>query len=98
MVFDGGSPLSPQVARHLLKRFAPLVVPSRSEPKPGDLTSREIDILTRISQGFSVTETALQLEISHHTVSTHIKNIYAKLAVHNRVEAVNEARRKGLIH
>ncbi len=97
VVFDGGSPLSPQVARHLLKRFSPAAPPSKAEPKPGDLTSREVEILTRISQGFSVAESAAQLEISHHTVSTHIKNIYGKLVVHNRVEAVNEARRKGLI-
>lgn len=96
-VYEGGSPLSPQAARHLLKRFAPSVGDTRASEKPDGLTHREVDILTRISQGFSVVETARLLEISHHTVTTHIKNIYSKLAVHNRIEAVNEARRKGLI-
>lgn len=96
LVHQGGSPLSPQIARHLLKRFEPAARPSR-EPSPDALTSREVDILTRISQGFTVAETAAQLQISTHTVSSHVKNIYSKLAVHNRVEAVNLARRQGLI-
>ncbi|GAA5236499.1 response regulator transcription factor [Verticiella sediminum] len=96
LVFEGGSPLSPQIARHLLKRF----LPAERKPVPAGeqaLTGREIDILTRISYGFTVAETAQQMHISAHTVATHIKNIYGKLAVHNRVEAVNQARRRGLI-
>ncbi|SDV46154.1 DNA-binding response regulator, NarL/FixJ family, contains REC and HTH domains [Chitinasiproducens palmae] len=100
-VHEGGSPLSPQVARHLLKRLAPAARASQataaSAPDVDALTAREIDILTRISQGYTVAETAELLAISYHTVTTHIKNIYSKLAVHNRVEAVNTARRKGLI-
>lgn len=97
MVHDGGAPLSPQIARHLLKRFAPITPPSKTEPEVERLTPREIDILTRISQGFSVTETAQATGISHHTVTAHIKNIYGKLSVRNRVEAVNRARQRGLI-
>ena len=99
MVHQGGSPLSPQIARHLLRRFSPDSQPVRqAEHAEMDLlTPRETDILTRISQGFSVSETALAMNISAHTVSTHVKNIYSKLAVHNRVEAVNQARRRGLI-
>jgi DNA-binding NarL/FixJ family response regulator len=97
MVHEGGAPLSPQIARHLLKRFAPAAQPNRAEPDIEALTSREIDILTRISQGFSVTETAQASGISHHTVTAHIKNIYGKLSVRNRVEAVNRARQRGLI-
>jgi DNA-binding NarL/FixJ family response regulator len=97
MVHEGGAPLSPQIARHLLKRFAPAAQPSHAEPDIEALTSREIDILTRISQGFSVAETAQASGISHHTVTAHIKNIYGKLSVRNRVEAVNRARQRGLI-
>lgn len=95
MVHEGGAPLSPQIARHLLKRFAPTSQPSRTEVER--LTPREIDILTRISQGFSVAEAAQATGISHHTVTAHIKNIYSKLCVRNRVEAVNRARQRGLI-
>ncbi|WP_413195333.1 response regulator [Pararobbsia alpina] len=98
MVHEGDAPLSPQIARHLLARFAP---PERSRVTSAAdtdaLTAREIDILKRISQGFSVAETARLINISPHTVTSHIKNIYGKLAVHNRVEAVNVARTKGLI-
>ena len=96
IVHQGGSPLSPQIARHLLARFAPAARPPRVTG-PDALTPREIDILTRISQGFTVAETAEQLNISAHTAATHIKNAYSKLAVRNRVEAVNQARRRGLI-
>lgn len=98
MVHQGGSPLSPQIARHLLKRFAPGRKARTSDHGVDDsLTARETEILTRISQGFTVAETAASMSISAHTVSTHVKNIYSKLAVHNRVEAINQARRKGLI-
>jgi DNA-binding NarL/FixJ family response regulator len=100
MVHEGGSPLSPQIARHLLKRFVPAPAPHSPAPmqdKPDQLTPREIAILTRISQGFSVGETAVAMNISAHTVAAHVKNIYAKLAVHNRVEAVNHARHRGFI-
>lgn len=97
MVYEGGAPLSPQIARHLLKRFAPTPARSTAEPEVERLTSREIDILTRVSQGFSVAETAQATGISHHTVTAHIKNIYSKLSVRNRVEAVNRARQQGLI-
>jgi DNA-binding NarL/FixJ family response regulator len=101
MVHEGGSPLSPQIARHLLKRFTPHSPRSQAPLPPlnkaDQLTPREIDILTRISQGFSVAETASAMNISGHTVAAHVKNIYAKLAVHNRVEAVNHARHRGFI-
>lgn len=96
MVHAGGAPLSPQIARHLLKRFAP-ETSQRPVSQDDRLTPREVDILTRISQGFSVAETARATGISHHTVTAHIKNIYSKLSVRNRVEAVNRARQQGLI-
>jgi DNA-binding NarL/FixJ family response regulator len=97
MVHEGGAPLSPQIARHLLKRFAPLLPQGKARSDAERLTAREIDILTRISQGFSAAETAQATGISPHTVTSHIKNIYSKLSVRNRMEAVNRARQQGLI-
>ncbi|WP_118180081.1 response regulator [Paraburkholderia phosphatilytica] len=102
LVKNGDSPLSPQVARHLLKRFAPVAqagAPRAAKPdsEAGQLTAREIDILKSISHGFSTAETAAKLQLSPHTVTTHIKNIYGKLSVNSRVQALNEARLKGLI-
>ncbi|TKI07734.1 response regulator [Martelella alba] len=95
LVHAGGAPLSPQIARHLLKRFEP--AEKSSTAGPDSLTVRELDILKHISQGFTVAESARMLNLSTHTVATHIKNIYSKLAVHNRVEAIIQARNQGLL-
>jgi DNA-binding NarL/FixJ family response regulator len=101
-VHTGDVPLSPQIARHLLKRFAPTSTASsrKSASKAAEidaLTPREVDILNHVALGYSAAETATRLSVSVHTVTTHIKRIYGKLAVHNRVAAVNAARSKGLI-
>jgi DNA-binding NarL/FixJ family response regulator len=61
------------------------------------LSKRETEILEHISRGFSYAEVANISHVSVHTVQTHIKNIYAKLSVHNRSEAVFEAQRLGLL-
>jgi DNA-binding NarL/FixJ family response regulator len=101
LVVSGDAPLSPQIARHLLKRFPPTAPnarnPVRAMADLQDLTPREIGILQQIASGFSTGETATMLGISHHTVATHVKNIYSKLAVTNRMQAVNKARGKGII-
>ena len=103
MVHEGGSPLSPQIARHLLKRLAPVrPVPARDQSalqsaQVDALTARETEVLTHVSRGFSVAETARLMNVSAHTVTAHAKSIYSKLAVHSRIEAVNSARAKGLI-
>jgi DNA-binding NarL/FixJ family response regulator len=102
LAHNGDAPLSPRVARYLLKRFAPAARPpvrrdNGEADSQGTLTTREIDILTSISSGFSVAETSTNLRLSPHTVKTHIKNIYGKLSVSSRIQAVNEARQKGLI-
>jgi DNA-binding NarL/FixJ family response regulator len=101
LVVSGDAPLSPQIARHLLKRFAPAAADARKPSHLGkdkhDLTPREFAILEQIAYGFTVVETATKLKISHHTVATHVKSIYSKLAVTNKMQAVNEARRKGMI-
>jgi DNA-binding NarL/FixJ family response regulator len=94
-VCDGAAPLSPQVARYLLKSFAR---PQADGPKLIEpLTPREQDVLKAISQGYSVPETARRLDVAPSTVAAHIKSIYGKLAVSSRVEALNRARSHGLI-
>ena len=95
-VRDGSSPLSPQVARHLLKRFTASLLPAATTPLEA-LTERERDVLRLVSQGYSGPEAARQMNIAPSTVAAHIKSIYAKLAVHSRVEAVNRARAHGLL-
>ena len=97
---SGGSPLSPVIARQLLKRMqsrpAKPAVPSIPDSE-SILTAREIEILNAISRGFSYQETAGLLAISVQTVHTHLKRIYRKLAVHSKTEAVYEADKRGLL-
>jgi DNA-binding NarL/FixJ family response regulator len=95
---NGGSPLSPVIARQVLKRLQP---PGQDQ-KAGveeetTLTARESEILHAISRGYSYAETAQMLGISVGTVHTFLKRIYRKLAVHSKTEAVFEASRLGLI-
>lgn len=100
----GGSPISPSIARHLLKHFhPPQAVPppsaaddteKRSDPT---LTRREHEVLRLIAKGFSYQEIAETLSLSVHTVTSHIKHIYRKLAVGSRGEAVYEASQIGLL-
>jgi DNA-binding NarL/FixJ family response regulator len=93
----GGSPISPVIARQLLRRLRPV---QPLEPDLSDcrrLSARESEILGLIAKGFTFAELARLLEISPHTVTTYVKKIYQKLAVHSRGEAVYEASRRGLI-
>lgn len=97
---DGGSPLSPVIARQVLRRLQRR--PSdRAAVAEGEgetaLSAREIEILNAISRGFSYAESAAILGISVSTVHTHLKRIYGKLAVHSKTEAVFEANRRGLL-
>ena len=96
----GGSPISTSIARQLLKRFRKETDPVR--PDPGDasahLTPREQEVLEVIARGYSNVEISELLGLSFHTVTSHIKNIYRKLAVRSRSEAIFEAVQQGLIH
>lgn len=104
----GGSPITPSIARKVLARFrlpvpAPAAVPvalknvAIDAPSLTPLTEREIDILRLVAKGLSFNEVGDSLEISPHTVVTHVKKIYRKLAVHSRGEAVFEAGQMGLL-
>jgi DNA-binding NarL/FixJ family response regulator len=92
----GGSPISPVIARQLLKRLKPGGTATlAAEETP--LSARETEVLAFIAKGFSFAEIARLLGISPHTVIAHVKKIYQKLAVHSRGEAVYEAGKMGLI-
>jgi DNA-binding NarL/FixJ family response regulator len=98
----GHSPISASIARFIVRRTQG-AAPSSAEPPRGPvlntarLTPREIDILWGIAKGFSYAEIASHLGLSRQTVPGHIKNIYRKLEVHTRSEAVFEAVQQGLI-
>lgn len=84
---EGGAPLTPRVARYLVSEF--------QDDAENPLTSREQDVLQCLSQGYSYQQCAEQLVVSSHTVHTHVKKIYEKLAVRGRNQAVDKARRRG---
>lgn len=97
----GASPISPMIARRVLTKYRSLQAPPepvpQPVPEPNVLSPREQEVLELIARGFSYAEIARLNGISVHTVQTHIKNLYAKLAVHSRTEAVFEATRMGLL-
>jgi DNA-binding NarL/FixJ family response regulator len=95
---EGGSPMSPPVARYLLQRFATSPRPEQVEATvTAELSPREREVLTYIVKGFSYAEIARLLGLSTHTVATHVRRIYGKLEVHSRGEAVYEALATGLV-
>lgn len=97
----GGSPMSPVIARKVITRLRSASVPGiPAQGAPGmdvTLSARETEVLDLISRGYTYAETAGHLAISVHTVQAHIKNIYGKLAVNSRTEAVFEAHKLGLL-
>jgi len=101
---SGGSPISAPVAAYLLRHIRKDSALSATSETPQDdpleatgITPREIELLSLLAKGLSYKEAASVLDISHHTVGTHVKAIYRKLAVNSRSEAVFEAVRSGLI-
>lgn len=93
---NGGSPISPIIARLLLKEL------SQPDPVPVydadlHLSEREREALHLLARGFTYLECADLMGISPHTVGTHVKHIYRKLEVTSRAEAVFEASSRGII-
>ncbi|HEY7281689.1 MAG TPA: response regulator transcription factor [Actinomycetota bacterium] len=71
--------------------------PSPAERPSGPLTDREVEILQAIANGRSTQDMAAALEITEHTVRSHVKRIFTKLGVHSKAEAVTKGVRLGLI-
>jgi DNA-binding NarL/FixJ family response regulator len=100
----GESAISPKVARFLLKRFTAPATDAggrqtdQQTPAEDELTRREGEVLSLIAKGYSYNEIAEALNLSPNTVRSHIRNIYRKLAVKSRSEAVFEAAQLGLIN
>ncbi len=84
----GGAPMTPTIARKVLALFA---LPFRKGDDLQKLTAREHDVLSLLVRGYSYKMAAAQLEIGVETLRFHIKNIYAKLHVNSKSEAVAKA-------
>jgi DNA-binding NarL/FixJ family response regulator len=94
--YEGGSPINPTIAKKVLELMR-TSVPKKNEDEDLELSEREKDILTRISNGMVYKKIADDLFISVHTVRYHIRNIYSKLQVNTHVGAISIARKKGLL-
>lgn len=94
---NGGSPISPIIARQLLVQLQPKARVLDAPLQEG-LSPREHEILHLLARGFSNAEIGELLSISKMTVGTHVKNIYRKLEVNSRSEAVFEASSRGIMN
>jgi DNA-binding NarL/FixJ family response regulator len=93
-VANGGAPMSPEVARRVVRLFRTFRPPASSAC---DLTPQELALLRLMVEGHHYKTAAQELGISTNTVSFHLKNIYEKLQVHSKTEAVARALREHLV-
>lgn len=99
----GGSPISPMIARRLLRHFqppapsAPAVDVAASPDASVDLSARERQVLEQITLGYTVPEIAERLQVSPWTVQTYVRRGYEKLGVRSKGAAITAAHRLGLV-
>ena len=93
-VLQGGAPMSPEVARRVIKLFREFRPPERADH---NLTQQETELLKLLIEGHNYKTAAAELSISINTVKFHLKNIYEKLQVHSKSEAVAKALRERII-
>jgi DNA-binding NarL/FixJ family response regulator len=89
-VHEGGSLLQPAIATRLIERM--------SSEKASGLSKRELEVLSVIASGAQNKEIGDRLSLSTNTVKFHVANVFRKLGVQNRTEAVRIARERGLLN
>jgi DNA-binding NarL/FixJ family response regulator len=92
-ILKGGAPINAQIARKMLDMFTDMAAPKGNY----DITKAERQILNLLVQGNPKKQIAHDLDVSFYTVDTHLRNIYAKLQVHSRSEAVAKALKQRLL-
>lgn len=90
---DGGSPMSPEVARRVINLFREIKPPKEASY---ELTPHEVRLLRMLVEGHSYKTAAAELHVSVNTIKFHLRHIYDKLQVHTKSEAVAKALRHGL--
>ena len=93
---QGEPPLSPSIARKVIKYFACMPKPVTDTLPEVSLTERESEVLLRVAKGYTLPDIGVQLSLSRHTIADYVKQIYRKLNVSSRAEAALEAQRLGL--
>lgn len=88
-VYNGGSPMSSTIARKVMSSFSE----NKIKQPVDDLSEREKEILSLLARGLQYKGIAGELSLSVETIRTHIRNIYEKLQVHNKAEAIRKAYR-----
>jgi len=91
---SGGSPMSPEIARRVVDLFRKFRPPERAQY---NLTPHEIRLLRLLVEGHSYKTAAFELGVTVNTISFHVQNIYGKLQVHSKTEAVARALRENLL-
>jgi len=91
---SGGAPMSPAIAREVVSIFRRFRTPERAQY---GLTPHELRLLKMLVEGHSYKTAAAELEVSVNTIAFHIQNIYGKLQVHSKSEAVTRALREKLV-
>jgi DNA-binding NarL/FixJ family response regulator len=94
---DGGAVMTPSIALKTLRLFRNPLEINSSEKEELKLSKREIEVLEQLSAGITYVAMAKNLIISEGTIRKHVENIYRKLQVHNKMEAVQKARNHNLI-
>lgn len=94
---DGGAPMGAEVAERVLTLFARLAKKQRPQTADYGLSPRETEVLEQMAEGLVTKQIAAALDVSVHTVTNHIRSIYAKLHVNTNTGAVAKAIREGLV-
>jgi DNA-binding NarL/FixJ family response regulator len=95
---NGGAAMNPSIALKTLKLLRnPISIDNLQDKEDIQLTPRETDVLEQLSKGLNYIKIAENLILSTGTVRKHIENIYKKLQVHNKLEAVQKAKKNNLI-
>jgi DNA-binding NarL/FixJ family response regulator len=94
---EGGAPMGAEVAERVLTLFATLAKTKRAQADDYGLSPRETEVLQQMAEGLVNKQIAATLDVSIHTVTNHIRSIYAKLHVNTNTGAVAKAIREGLV-
>lgn len=94
---NGGAAMNPSIALKTLKLLRNPISFENTSSEEINLSAREIEVLEQLAQGLSYTIIADNLFLSPSTIRKHIENIYKKLQVHSKIEAVQKARNNNLI-